>query len=214
MIRFLSIIFLLFFFSLPSCIIGGEEEEKSRKVSRREAKQARKREGRGGQKAQNGKDKPVVSPPQEEGEKEEETLIFPVLPERIDSEQVTLYLDQIGEDYKKVSISAKPDGEQLRLIAGLSGHLSLDTVDKDIYTFTIKSLHKKNLYFELHEKYSIFAVAAGTEVAQKEVLAVTVKPIVFYVKENGDLSVLCLSVDSISPEVKVINNFPRHPACN
>ena len=60
----------------------------------------------------------------------------------------------------------------------------------------------KPFFFELDIESTDLAVSNGANIAQQELIAKSTKPIVFYVKENEEITTTCLYIDQLVGRIK------------
>ena len=204
-----TFIFILLCLSVSSCIRG--EEDDRRFHGRDKLKQSVKRASP--QKItvfdeQKPQEEASSSSPANDSSKE--SLVFPFV---LSSDHNSLIFESIDGSAYKVSISAKPEEKPVHLVAGFSGRLSI-TTNNDRHTLTISSpKNSETLYFELSAENTTLMVDNGVDVSQTQTLAKTTKPVTFYVKKNGELTVLCFFFDNSSQKINKIKNFSDHPDC-
>ena len=204
-----AFIFILLCLSVSSCIRG--KEDNRRFHGRDKLKQSVKRAPP--QKItvfaeQKPQEEASSSSPANDSSKE--SLVFPFV---LSSDHNSLIFESIDGSAYKASISAKPEEKPVHLVAGFSGRLSI-TTSNDRHTLTISSpKNSETLYFELSVENTTIMVGNGVDVSQTQTLAKTTKPVTFYVKKNGELTVLCFFFDNSSQKINKIKNFPDHPDC-
>ena len=205
--KFLSIPLIILCLSASSCI--RDEEDNRRFHGRNKLEQPEKRASPkkttvfSEQKSPEDATAPV-------SDSSKESLIFPFV---LSSDHNALVFESIDNSAYKASISAKPEEKPVRLVSGFSGRLSI-TTNNGLHTLTISSpTNNKVLYFELSEENTTLMSSNEVDVKQKQILAETTKPVAFYVKENGELTVLCFSFDNLSQKINMVKNFPEHPEC-
>ena len=204
-VKFFSLFLLIALaFNLSSCL---PEEEDSRRFKEGRSKRegSRKRTKRPTIVSDNQQPVNTASPT---GESASESLIFPVT---LSSEHNSLSLQ--SSDSQKFTISAEPKEKPINLVASLSGTLSITTTE-NLHTLVLSSTtSSKILYAELTVENTTLLATNGSTLNQKQTIATTKNPIVFYVKENKELTVLCFSINKISEQVQVAKNFTDHPNC-
>ena len=142
------------------------------------------------------------------GESASESLIFPV---NLSSEHNSLSLQ--SSDNQKFTISAEPKEKPINLVASLSGRLSITTTE-NLHTLVLSpTTSSKILYAELTVENTTLLATNGSTLNQRQTIATTKNPIVFYVKENKELTVLCFPINKISEQIQVAKNFKDHPNC-
>ena len=139
-----------------------------------------------------------------------ERLIFPA---RLKTGHSALSLASNDNSAFKMIISAEPQSLPVSLIAGLSGTVSISTNEGSHILILSSPKNNKTLYFELNEGASNLMASDSQNVSQGQVLAETTMPLVFYAKENGELTAICPSFDELEQNLKLINSFPSHPNC-
>ena len=137
-----------------------------------------------------------------------ESLIFPI----IRSASHNSFLLQ-SSDHKKISFSAKPNTHPLSLIAGLSGTVSLSTQNGTHYLSLTPSQGRKILHFELSEDGTTVETNNQSQVTQGQFLMKSIKPIVFYIEENSEISLLCINTTQIEKDITVIKELPKTDNC-
>ena len=142
----------------------------------------------------------VTSAPQAQ-ETKPEGLIFPL--DLTDHEE--LHIDPKDD---KIQLTVTPKETPLRLIAGWSGSISLETKNSSHNLTLYSSQHNKKIHFILSEKDTTLKVSAGQSVQQGELLAETTHPILFSVSRDEHATNICLSVKNLSTKIKVFNNLP------
>ena len=205
--KHLFIFFFILSFCIPSCINDAEDNRRFRgDRNKSELSGKRKRTTKFSEKESSQKENPQQAS-QENSNKG--ALVFPF---SLSSEHTAIKL-LIDEEHEKITVSAEPKEKPISLIAGFSGELSV-TTNAETHTIAIHSKNNKILVFELSIENTKLLVANSVNIAQKEQIAESANPIVFYVKENEKLTILCLSVNKLSTTIKVIKNFTDHPDCN
>ena len=138
-----------------------------------------------------------------------ESLIFPI---KANPKHTSFLMD--SNDHKKITFSAEPSDQALNLVAMLSGNVSLTTENgkHKLSLSDSKNPESKTFHFELSEKNTTFIISDGASVRQTDKLASTTSPIIFYVRNQGKLDIICLN-NIQNAQMKIIKNFPDHPEC-
>ena len=116
-------------------------------------------------------------------------------------------------DHKRISFSAAPNTEPVRLIAGLSGKLSLKTQNGFHYLSLTPNQGSQTLHFELSESASTVETSDQAEVKQKQLLMTSSKPIVFYIQSDSEVNVICLNTSGLEKVLKVVKELPDTADC-
>jgi len=195
-VNFLSLIFLTTLsFSLFSCPNGNGNGEDRRRFrgSREKIETPKKRDNR-----------PEVR------ENSIKNLGFPIMI----NPTVHRDLSITSTDNKKMYISVEPSEKPMEVVAGMSGQLSLST-ENGVHTFILSSsTSSKAIYLELTEENTRLKVINDvSSVNQTQVLAQTTSPLIFYVKENEELTVICFPIEVLEKTINVKKGFADHPDC-
>ena len=203
--------FLILSFSITSCGGGGEEGPHRRRPSGPRPER----------------------PPAPPGEHEPESLTDTEpseetsklkLPIVIDTNKhETIFLENADDKgYKvKITVSTKrsfldlfPRGVPVSINAAFDGTASLKTTDNTYILSLSSSTEDKIFYFELNKKHSDVTFDEAEKTLEKgEKLASTEKPIIFYIKKDGELEPLCMSIKTIA-NIDLKNKFSsKDPDC-
>ena len=136
-----------------------------------------------------------------------ENLIFPI---KLSAKHTAFHMSSI--DHKKVTFSVEPSDQPFTLVSVLSGTVSLTTENGwHKLSLTPSPASGKTFHFELSEEDTTLIASDGVSVSQQDKLASTTAPIIFYVKKQGELDILCLHIQAA--QVRVIKNFLDHSDC-
>lgn len=215
--KFLTLV-TLFFFSLPSCISEDNEDDrrfrgrsKTDKTIKRERPVTLISDEIPITESTTEEDtSPVATSEPVASNPVEETFVFPIT---LTSEHTLLNVQ--SDDHKKITVFAEPKNKAISIVAGLSGSVSVLN-EEGLYTVVVFSADKqKTIHFELPEQDTTILVADGDLVVQRQNLATTTQPIVFFVTENDEqMSVLCISLDDLAKKIQVVKNFSEHSDCS
>ena len=199
---FLFLSLILFF--TTSCFVESESDSRFH-GDRTKLTSSVERQRPGGKTETSGEDSEETDKDSVQGE----NLVFPFV---FNSNHVKIHL-QPQEEQKKMLISVEPEGTPVPLIAGFSGAVSI----KENTNSYIASISPKNsrqvLFFELNKEHTKLFVADGASVTQKTSIAESSRPVLFYVKKDDQLTRLCFSVEQLSGNVAVTQDYEDHPDC-
>ena len=151
---------------------------------------------------------PQTASPQDNSEPQVESLIFPFT---LTSNHNSLLVK--SSDNKKISFHAKPETEPISLIAGLSGTISLNTENGVHYLDLIPDKGDQTLHFELSEEGTTVEIQNQAQVSQSQILMKSNKPIVFYVKTNSEIDLLCMNTADLEERLTVVKELPDANEC-
>lgn len=117
------------------------------------------------------------------------------------------------EEQKKMLISVEPENSPIPLVAGVSGTVSIKESGSDYVVSLSPDVGKQVLFFELNKEHTKLFVEDGASVEQEASIAESSKPVLFYVKKEDQLTRLCFSIDQLSENVEVVQNYENHPDC-
>ena len=134
-----------------------------------------------------------------------------ILPFEFNASHKSLLLK--SADHKRISFSATPNTMPIRLVAGLSGTVSLKTQNGFHYLSLTPKQGSQTLHFELSESASTVETSDQAEVTQKQLLMTSSKPIVFYIQSNSEINVICLNTSGLEEVLKVVKELPDIDDC-
>lgn len=138
-----------------------------------------------------------------------ESLGFPI----IINTTVHSDLSITSSDNEKMSIAVEPSEKPMKVVAGMSGQLSLST-ENGVHTLILSSSTiSEVIYLELTEENTELKVSNGVSVNLTQVLAHTTNPLIFYVKKNEELTVICFPIETLAQKINVKKNFADHKDC-
>ena len=114
----------------------------------------------------------------------------------------------LGQNDSQIQLSVRPKEKPLRLLAGWSGQVSIETENSAITLTLYSSRHNKSIHYILSEADTTLQASDGQSVQQKDILAETTHPLIFSISHEGDPTPICLSVNNLSQKIKVVENIP------
>ena len=198
------IILALFLFSTVSCIVKDDKTQFPGERSKFSGKKARVTptiENASGTAS-------TPSPTQTTPSTTTEALFFPF---QFNSHHSSILLK--SSDHQKISFSAEPSNFPLSLVAGFSGTVSLNTRNGIHYLSLTPRQGNSILHFELSETGTAVKTTNQAQVRQKQILMESNKPILFYITNNSELSLLCLDTSQLEKVFTVKKELPKASEC-
>ena len=138
-----------------------------------------------------------------------ENLVFPF---NVNTKHTLLLIK--SSDNEKFSFSTQPSHPALKLIAGLSGTVSLQTNNGKHYLNLKSKSSNLVLHFELSVEGTTILTSNQAQVNQKDILMTSEQAILYYISSNSEIHALCLDTSDLEKIIQVRKEFPKISDCS